>query len=296
MRQLLFPRSSIQPTPLTYLDQNAFVALGRKARNPEFRKKLDIAIESGSLTIVVSSWHLIETANTPNLERAVELAEFIDSVRPAWLLERRDIQNLDIEEDFWRFLRLEYSTKPRVTTRSAVFAALNKQKDAPKFDIPSRNFVKQWIEHPEQLRVLEETYKKNADTLPRLRELAKQGRLTDEIRRRVDELLVTGSLPKRTPAGLDVGREAKMGYVQQAKVETIPSIAIEAAISEHEWISQGGADRNTMIDKFHLISALPYVDEIVSDDKFFHKIYPVAQKTGHVRAKLLSNDEFFKRF
>ena len=36
------------------------------------------------------------------------------------------------------------------------------------------------------------------------------------------------------------------------------------------------ADRNTLIDKFHLIAALPYVDEIVSDDDFFHKIYPVA--------------------
>jgi hypothetical protein len=87
-----------------------------------------------------------------------------------------------------------------------------------------------------------------------------------------------------------------MGYVQQVKVENIPSFAIEGAISEHEWASQGGADRNTLIDKFHLISALPCVDEIVSDDKFFHQIYPVAQKTGHVRAKLLSNSEFFMRF
>jgi hypothetical protein len=95
---------------------------------------------------------------------------------------------------------------------------------------------------------------------------------------------------------VDVGREARLEYVQQAKVENIPSFAIEAAISEHEWVSQGGADRNTLIDKFHLISALPCVDEIVSDDRFFHKIYPVAQKTGHVAAKLLSNDEFIKRF
>lgn len=282
--------------PLTYLDQNALVALGRKARNAEFRKILDTALESGSLTIVVSSWHLIETANTPDLPRALELAEFIDSVRPVWLLERRDIQKLDIEEDFCRFLGLEYPTKPRVTTRSAAFAALNNQNDAPKFNIESRAFVKQWIEHPEQLRVLEETYKRNAETLPRLRELTKQGKLTAEIRRRVDELLVTGSLPKSTPAGLDVGRETRMEYVQQAKVENIPSFAIEAAISEHEWASQGGADRNTLIDKFHLISGLPCVDEIVSNDKFFHKIYPVALKTGHVRAKLIGNAELLKRF
>jgi hypothetical protein len=167
-------------TPLTYPDQNSLVALGRKARNSEFRKKLDTALESGSLAVVVSSWHLIETANTSNLANAVELAEFIDSLKPSWLLERRDIQKLDIEEDFCRFLRLEYPARPHVTTRSAAFATLNNQKDSPKFDIASRDFVKQWIQHPEQLRALEETYKKNAENLSQLRELTKQGKLTEE--------------------------------------------------------------------------------------------------------------------
>jgi hypothetical protein len=287
---------AVKPMPLTYLDQNALVTLGRKARRPEFRKKLDDALAAGLLSVVVSSWHLIETANTANLKSALELAEFIDSLRPSWLLERRDIQNLEVEEDFCRFLRLQCTAKPRVTTRSAVFAALNKQKDAPRFDIPSPKFIQQWIEHPEQLRVLEEVYRRNVDTLARLRELKKEGKLTEEVSRRVDELLVKGTLPKGTPAGLEVGREVKMDYIRQVKIETIPSFAIESAISEHEWVSQGGADRNTLIDKFHLISALPCVDEIVSDDKFFHRIYPVAVKTGHVRAKLLGNAEFLSRF
>lgn len=51
-----------------------------------------------------------------------------------------------------------------------------------------------------------------------------------------------------------------------------------------------------MIDKFHLIGALPYVDEIVSDDAFFHRLYPVAQESGHVRAKVIKFEEFLKRF
>jgi hypothetical protein len=56
------------------------------------------------------------------------------------------------------------------------------------------------------------------------------------------------------------------------------------------------ADRNTLIDKFHLIAALPYVDEILSDDDFFHKIYPVAQKAGYVRVMVLTFDKFVERF
>jgi hypothetical protein len=156
--------------------------------------------------------------------------------------------------------------------------------------------VKQWIERPEQLRVLEESYKSGAESLIRLRELVKAGKLTDEIRRRVDEILVNISLPKTTPAGLYMGHDVKIDYVQQVKIQSISSLAIETAISEHEWISEGGADRNTLIDKFHLISALPYAEEIVSNDKFFHEIYPVTVKTGHVRAKLLGNEEFLSRF
>jgi len=282
--------------PQSYVDQNTLIALGVRARKPDFRKKLDDALASGVLSVVVSTWHLIESANTKNLAAAIELAEFVDSLKPAWLLERRDAQRLEVEEDFCAFLKLECQQKPRVTTRSAALAALNGEKDAQKFDIPSPVFVKQWIEHPDQLKVLEETYKKGVDTLIRLRELAKEGKLTEELRRRVDELLVMASLPKTTPAGLDVGRELKIGYVQQVKIATLPTLAIETAISEHEWVSQGGADRNTLIDKFHLISALPYVDEIVSDDKFFHEIYPWAQKTGHVKAKLVGNEELLKRF
>jgi hypothetical protein len=104
---------------LTYLDQNALIELGRRARGVEPRQKPDSIIESGCVNFVVSLWHLIETANTTNLTNAIELARFIDSLRPKWLLERRDIQKLDVEEDFYRFFKLDYETKPRVTTRSA---------------------------------------------------------------------------------------------------------------------------------------------------------------------------------
>src|SRR5260370_5685286 len=94
--------------PLIYLDQNALIELGVKARRADFRRKLDKVIGSGAMTVVVSSWHLIETANTSNLANAEELAEFIDSLKPAWLLERRNIQKLDVQEDFWRFLKLDF--------------------------------------------------------------------------------------------------------------------------------------------------------------------------------------------
>ncbi len=55
---------------ITYLDQNALIDLGVRARRVEFREKLDAAIGSGAFTPMVSSWHLVETANTTNLANA----------------------------------------------------------------------------------------------------------------------------------------------------------------------------------------------------------------------------------
>ncbi len=71
---------------LIYLHQNALIALGRKARKEQFRCKLDLILASSAMTFVVTLWHLVETANTDNVKQSVELAVFIESLRPLWLL------------------------------------------------------------------------------------------------------------------------------------------------------------------------------------------------------------------
>src|SRR5258708_1089292 len=102
--------------PLTYLDQNAVIYLENTAIDPRFRAELDAAIASGELSIVVSSWNLIETAKTKDVGKAVRLADFIDSLRPAWLLERHNIQTIEVREDFYRFAKLEFEGSPRLGT------------------------------------------------------------------------------------------------------------------------------------------------------------------------------------
>lgn len=245
---------------------------------------------------MVSSWHLIETAHTTNVQNAIRLADFLDSLSPLWLLERRNIQLIEVREDFLRFAGVRFDSQPRVTTRSAALATLLGQKDSSRFDIPSRKVVEQWIQHPEQLQDLDQAYRDNVNALLGLRNLRKAGKLTDEVSRRLDKEVLKAEIPRATPSGLEIGPHIKADYLAQAKLETIPTLAIESAISEHEWNAKGGADRNTLIDKFHLISALPYVDEIVSDDRFFSTLYPVAGATGHVKAKLWKVGDFWKRF
>ena len=284
-------------TKFVYLDQVALIKVGLRVNSdPEFASSLYGAIKSGAMKVVVSSWHLVETAHTTNIQKATRLADFIDSLHPLWLLERRNIQLSDMRDDFLRFAGVRFDPEPRITTRSAAIATLLGQKDAPRFDIPSRNFVQQWIRHPEQMQELEEAYRGNVTALTGLRSLRKTGRLTDEVSRRLDSAVLKTVIPSTTPAGVEIGPQMKADYLAQADLKKIPTLAIESAISEHEWDAQGGADRNTLIDKFHLISALPYVDEVISEDHFFRTVYPVAKATGHVKAKLLDVAEFLKRF
>jgi hypothetical protein len=284
---------------LTFLDQNALIALGKKARDSHFRKKLDDALAAKSLNVVASTWQLVETANTTKLEGALELARFIDSLKPAWLFERLDLQAFDVEDDFYASLKISFTKKGRVTTRSAVLAALHRGKDGPKYEISSEDFVKQWVQNPSQLSPIVQSFEQSSKILTRLREQKKEGLITDRIRDTVNEILVRRILPEYTPSGVFVGREARNDYVQQVvetRAQAIPSIAIETAISEYSWLGYGGVDRNTVIDKFLMISALPHVDELVTNDGGFHTLHPIASKTGHVRANVIHNEEFLKGF
>ena len=204
---------------------------------------MDAALKNGSLSVVLASWHLVETAHTKNANAALELAEFIDGLQPRWILERRDIAAIEVAIDFWTFASIKYSPPPLVGSRSALFAALNRQPESKKFDIPATAFVKQWMEHPEQLEPIEKSCKDNVESLVRLREMQKEGKITPEVRQKVTRTMIEMVLPAKTPEGLDYGRELRESYLQQVTVNSIPILAIETAISQNEWGAKGGADR-----------------------------------------------------
>jgi hypothetical protein len=266
--------------PLSYLDQNALIELGRKSRALDFRKKLDKAIGSGRLTIVVSVLHLIEAANTSKARNAIALADFIDSLDALWL--RRDTRTIDVCESFYRFAKVHYCAPARVTDRATALAGN---------DVTARDFVERLMDQPSHLEPLTAPIKNSLDALTALR---KRRVMPDEIRR-ANENLARAYMPLRTPEGLEFGPKIKAEYLSQVDVGSIPALAIECAISDNEILQHHYADRNTLIDKFHLIYALPCVDEIVSKDKFFKRIYPMAKRTGQVRAVLVCNEEFFDR-
>ncbi len=277
--------------PLIYLDQNATIALGRKARGSVFREKLNSHINLGNDVFVFSLWHLVETSYGGNPARSGELAAFIESLAPLWLLERHQILVLDVSDDFCGYLRLDHKPLPRVVTRSAMFADLDSRTGGPSFRGTLAQFVELWRKHRK-----EGAYEQVAMATTRLRRANKSGKLTEAMKTRAALNMIESVLPQFTPSGLAISIDRRRDYLNQVNPSKIPSVALDMAISEFDWRSQSNPGRNTQIDRFHLLSALPYVDFVATDDHFSHQVYPSASRTGHVRARLLHNHEFMERF
>jgi hypothetical protein len=287
---------------LIYLDQNALIAVGRKARHPDFRRKLDIFAGQGQGTIVLNWWHLIESSYGASVKNCEELGNFIESLRCSWLLERFDILRLDVADDFCRFANISTEHVPRIVSFSGMLARFESQR--PPGSIPFQggitDFILKWRKHRiEQGQAAEEAYASSEGTGLRLREFNRLGKLTKGVELQPQLLLVESALPSFTPAGLLIGPELHKDYLHQLNPTSIPTVALDTAISRYEWGAPGapkaGTGRNVLIDRFHLISATPYVDEIISDDRFFSGVYAAIEKTGYVRAKLSRNRELLDR-
>jgi hypothetical protein len=292
-----FENRSIVVCKITYLDQNAVINAGLKGRRDDvFREKLNGAITGERLTVVLSAWHWVETSRAPNRSSALQLADFMDSLSPSWLRERRDLERGEVHTSFLKFCNVPFDPPRAVVTRLELIAALNRLPVSLALDCTSRQFVDGWMTNPNSVKPLVQSYLKNADALRNLRKARAEGRVTAEIKREGDRRLIEGFLPDGTPSGVLIDRETKCQFLDSAKLEDFPSLSIESALAEHSWAHTDEPSLNSMVDKFHLISALPYVDCVVSNDKYFHSIVPIATKTGFVRAQVLPFDEFVEDF
>lgn len=273
---------------LIYLDQNALIALGVRAREVEFRKKLDEFIAAHQDPFVLSLWNLVESSYGESPNNSQELADFIDSLRPKWLLERHQILALDVRESLYAYLGIGVPAPHRVVSRTEMFAALSRESGGPVFIGSLRRFVELWRKHR-----LEGAYIESARSCSRLQLAKKAGRVTTQGKMDAARALVRSVVPRLTPFGIEIPGATIREYVEGVDPLAIPSVALDLAISELEWAEQAktGQERNAVIDKFHLVSALPYSDSIVSDDRFLGRAFDSVRTRPYVRAKLLRNNE-----
>jgi hypothetical protein len=227
---------------------------------------------------------------------ALELATFMDSLGSGWLRDRRDLERMEVHRAFFKFVGVDYAVPRTVLTRVELIAAINRLPVSPEIDRSSREFVEAWIKKPDLMRPIEQSYQSNASAMKSLRAALSAGKLTDAIRKQGDRKLVEGFLPSETPAGIVVDDGTRNRYLNSVNINDLPSLAIEFLIAEKSWANAGRTDWNTMVDKFHLISALPYVDIIASDDGYFHSILAVLKSAPFPLARVLRFEDLCTEF
>lgn len=280
-----------------YLDQNALIyAYQECIKNVAFKEELENCIKDGHITIVLSPWHWVETARTKDLAKALPLAAFMDFLRPAWLRDRRDLERTEVENEFFKFAKLSFQPKPPLISRVELLSALNNQSVSPDQAPSSRNFVENWITKPALMESIIASHRKNVEALNRVRSARASGKLTKAIKVEADQKLIAGFLPSTTPNGVQVDSQTKSTFLKAVTTDNFPTLAIESAIAEYSWANQGRLDWNSMIDKFHVISSLPYVDFLVSDDGYLSLLLMPAKSTGFAKATLIKFVEFCKKF
>ena len=283
--------------PTIYLDQNALIYLYQRSQNDgSFKVKLLAAISDANFIIVLSPWHWVETARTKDIQKASQLADFMDELKPVWLRDRRDLERIEVEDGFLKFADIPYVQPPALITRPELLSALNQIEVSPERAPSSREFVEGWIKKPELMVPIVHSYQKNEQALIDVRSALASGKLTAAKKAEGDRKLIESFLPRTTPGGVVLDAGTKSAYLDEVTLKDFPSISIEAEIAEYSWANQGRTDWNSMVDKFHLISALPHVDVVVSDDRYFYLMLATAQKTGFVKARVLKFAKFCKEF
>jgi hypothetical protein len=283
--------------PSVYLDQNALINAGLKASSDaSFHTKFHGALANQDFEVVLSAWHWVEAARGTNRASASRLADFMDSLNPRWLRERRDLERIEVHTAFFGFCGIPFDPPSPTLTRVELIAQLNRVPVHASLDRSSRASVEGWIDNPGSMRFIIRSYEANADAIRNLRKAIAEGRVTSAIKREGDRRLIEGFLPTHTPAGVQLDRDVWNQFLDSARVEQFPSISIESAIAKHSWADTAEPDWNSMVDRIHLISALPYVDVVVSNDDYFHLLYRVASKTAFVRARVLNFADFCSQF
>lgn len=283
--------------PTIYLDQSALISSYEQSlKSMAFDQRLIQGITDGHFKIILSPWHWVETAQTQNLEKALPLAEFMDRLRPGWLRDRRHLSGTEVQQKFCQFAGVPYPRKEAIVTRSELLSEMNGYPVSPEKAPSSREFVEEWIKNPALMVPLIESYERNMRALIGLREALALGQVSPVVMKEGDRKYIECHLPATTPNGVMLDARTKNAFLDKVTQKEFPTLAIESEIAEYSWTNQGRVDWNSMIDKFHVISSVHYVDIVVSDDRYFYLLLPSAQKTGYANATVMRFTEFCAKF
>ena len=275
-----------------YCDQN-FLSDVHNA-NPEYRHRICQLITDGQISLVISPYHWLETARIPNPENALARADFIDSLNPLWLRERRILQRHEVEACFFGWLGIPYGRPAPITSRAGLISDLSGAPMADTGELRSRDFVLELQSGSASAKTIREAYEGAAEAQQGNAKFLRRKRITDALKKQADREFVSRLLPAYTPAGLAVDGVTKDKFLDQLDLQECPSIAVEIAIS-NDRLKLPGLRWQTFVDLFHVISVLPYVDLLATNDTQLTKLVNRAKPSFRFAVACPISKECFDR-
>jgi hypothetical protein len=285
------------PSPsvlFVYCDHN-FVVVAHDAE-AYYQEHLRQLVAQSKVRFVLSTWHWLEMARDANHARGLSVAAFADSLSPVWLFERLTIQQREVEDAFFRFLGIPHNQLSQLGSLAEVLADLNKVSTAITATYrDSRAFVA-------HMQTLGESHPMNVSLRGSFQaqksngEQYRAGRLTPEMNRCLEKILIGRFLPMTIPSGRTIVVIEKDMFLRSSKNEDFPSIAVENGLSLDGWKTGRALTDRAFRDSQHVI-ALPYVDLFVTDDgPLTAAIHRVVANFPFRTAEIVTKAEFDRRF
>lgn len=275
--------------PLTYCDNN-FVITAHDAPE-EYKTHLRALASSGKVKFILSPWHWREMAQDSDHARGTSVADFCDSLDPAWLYDRRSIQRREVAAALNRFANIQAETPVMVGDISDIIYDLV----GTKAYRDCRSFVEHLRtigpSHPMETtfrNAFKANQKNTADFLA--------GKITPQLQARVERLYIRGLLPATTPAGILIDEGTKQAFLSSCKLTDFPATALESRMTRENWALRRQLNQNNFLDQLH-VAAVPYVDLFVTnDEKLSRLIKRVVEGVPFQVGEVLTKDEFDVRF
>jgi hypothetical protein len=276
--------------PLVYLDYN-FIATAHDSPGT-YKKRLREA--AGRLTFVLSRWHHVEMARDEDEYRAYSVADFVDSLEPKWLYDRRSLHLRELKTQLFNS-GIWYEIGPPMGTLREMLADLRNTLPSPT-PAQSANLVREFRQLGKEHDVAK-SLRKNYENQKENRQDYCNGTITPFDFPRLDRAVIRGfmkeGLSPNTPSPFDARLINE--FSSTCKKELLRSIALEIAVSRDAWKNNRALSENEFIDLQHMI-ALPYVDVFVTDDCRLKKIVQrVVPRLPFRTAEITGKAEFDRR-
>jgi hypothetical protein len=103
------------------------------------------------------------------------------------------------------------------------------------------------------------------------------GELTALDFHRLEQVYLRSIMPKQLPSGAPLNERFMRNFVEHCRIELLPCIAVEMAVSRDAWIHNRALTDRAFRDLQHVI-AVPYVDYFVTNDltmtSVLHRVLP----------------------